>query len=809
MNTEDKLYKSLEAIAIGYSKGNLPVDRLIAACDKYKEKTNFDDDYGYQVLVSKSLMDSLNGVEQDAEIAKSILPGQTKVFDGVLYVWSQTKPGSKEPYDWHVVKKTQQGQTIGRGSSLTQNELDVRTTAMNDLFPHDLDSVTKVKDLGGSTGAKLVKDTKGREFVLKTGVNDRAGHVKVEYFANQIYDLLGFKAKKCELYDVGQNTKVLLSTYEHGLRMPQTSDFKNMSKGFMLDVLLANWDIYQNDNCLVDGAGNIVRIDNGGVFDYKAQGKIDPKKFTEDVVQTFKGMVRYNSNIYQYIDENELKRQIDDIKAQKDVILAYLKLSGLDDYAKIMEKRIDSLDSIYTEINKGKALTKIQIQPRKLMPEAQMYREIDDAELTQTRDEWCADNGVNYKNSLEYKDRSKHGWELLNKICELRGFTGRPQVVTEDEYWKLANNGGGNHQFFRGVGSSIGARITAEDMVKNTMFEERCFYGTIGVYGEGIYAAQAGKGVNKTNYKSGWAFGEASGYAKMNGGINAVVMKGMLDPKAKVIKYDDLFKEAQNYQFDDGGKNAQLISMLTSELKKLQGDILDLDDEIRSFSTKIEKEVQKEFNYDPVDYATIEMELNDINWDAVDISGDPDIPSYDDVVVKMILPYMKKIGADVYHSKDLYRFTIPGVTETLTISKYQYDNAVRRKNIVSPSYNNTVERFKDYVNHNLIKRVDDEVKRRQEESGDALQKLIDDKAKLVKEYNDKEYNVNDLKNKGNRPKESDSFMAQITGSNANYSELLGLYAASQGYDAIMVDSAKYMVILNRTKVIMSNEIDYI
>ena len=53
-----------------------------------------------------------------------------------------------------------------------------------------------------------------------------------------------------------------------------------------------------------------------------------------------------------------------------------------------------------------------------------------------------------------------------------------------------------------------------------------------------------------------------------------------------------------------------------------------------------------------------------------------------------------------------------------------------------------------------------------------------------------------------------SFLAQVTGSNA-YGELLGLYAAAKGYDAIKVDSANYMVILNRTKIIISNEVDYV
>ena len=806
---EDKLYKALETISLGYSRGNLPVDMLITACDRYKEKSGFNDDYDYQLLVSKSCYDHLNEVKQDAEIVKAILPGQTKVIDGVLYVWSQTKPGSKDPYDWHVVSKVDNKGAItkvGKGDTLDDTQRNKATNYVNDLFPKDLSSLNVVKRLGGSTGAELVTDAKGREFVKKVGQGSREGHVQVEYFANQIYELLGFKAKTCELYNEGKDGLVLLSTFERGLNMPTTKDYKKMSEGFILDVLLANWDVYQNDNCLVDAAGNIHRIDNGGVFDYKAQGRIDPKKFTEDVVETFNGMVRFNGNIYQYLDENDLHNQINAIKSKKDEIVAYMKLSGLDDYAKIMEKRINNLDNIFLELNKGKGLTNIPIKPRVLKSDSEMYRDITDEELTEIRDAWCGANGVSYDNSLKYKDKTKHGWELLNEICESRGFTGRPQVVTEDEFWKLKKNGDGQHLCFRGVGASKDAKVTSEMMAKNTMFEDRCFYGTIGAYGEGIYAAEDKKS-SRVNYKGNWSFGEARSYSKSNGGSDALVMKLMLDKSAKIIDFNTLQKEAGNYVFDSN-KNVQLISVESKKLSKIGQDLLDIDNEIRNFSTKIEDEVNKEFNYDPVSLATLQMELDDIDWDKKDISGDPDTPSYNEVVEKMIVPYMKSIGADIYKGKGLYRFTIKNSNETITISEHQYENAVRKKNQFSPSYNHTVNRFTDYVQRELVKKVEDEVKRRQDSSSDKLQDLIDKRSTLQTDYHKQENILDNLRTNGSRPSTKDSFLAQVTGSNA-YGELLGLYAAAKGYDAIKVDSANYMVILNRTKVIISNEVDYV
>lgn len=816
---EDILYKSLETVALAYSRGNGPVDMLIASCDKYKEKTDFDDDYQYQVLVSKSCFDSLNGVEPDAEIVKAILPGQTKVIDGVLYVWSPTAPGSAQPYDWHVVKgyKTANKTTsIGKGSKMNDTETSVSQKVVNELFPHDLSSLTPVIDpitgtpvrLGGSTGAELVQDAKGREYVKKTGTGARKEHVAIEYYANQIYELLGFKAKKCELYDEGRTESVLLSTYERGLHKPTTADYKKMAEGFMTDVLLANWDVYQNDNCLVDAAGNIHRIDNGGVFDYKAQGRIDPKKFTEDVVETFNGMVRFNGNVYQYLTEADLHKQIDAIKARKDEIIAYLQISGLSDYVKIIEKRIDNLDNIFTELNKGKNLTQIPIQPRNLKSHAEMYREMDDEELTEIRDAWCDLNGVTYDRALTYTDKRNHGWELLNEICDARGFTARPEVVTEDEFWDKYQKGEGKFAFSRGMGANKGAKVGPKEMAINTLFEDKCYYGTIGVWGEGIYGAKWDDKADRSNFKGGWAFGEASGYACLNGGADGVVIKAMFSKDAKVISFKDLKKEAENYAFDDGGKSAAEIKQLNNEIKDLTNNILKLDDEIRNFSKNIESEVQKEWNFNPVNHATLITELEGINWDKKDISGDPDLPSYNDIVVQKIVPYMQSIGAEVYQGKGLYRFTIPNSNETITISQYQYENSVKRKNAFSSSYNYTISRLTDYLQRKLVKPIEQEVDKRVAESGDALQQLHDDRQKKIDEKNKKITKVNSLKSNGNRPSEKDSFMAQVTGNNA-YSELLGLYAAAKGYDGIYSESANYMVVLNRSKLIVSNEVDYI
>ena len=53
----DDLRKALETIALRNGEGVVPDDLLIKACDAYKVKSDFLDDYDYHVCVAKSLSD--------------------------------------------------------------------------------------------------------------------------------------------------------------------------------------------------------------------------------------------------------------------------------------------------------------------------------------------------------------------------------------------------------------------------------------------------------------------------------------------------------------------------------------------------------------------------------------------------------------------------------------------------------------------------------------------------------------------------------------------------------------------------------
>ena len=117
----DELRKALETFALRNAEGDVSDAVLEKACEAYKARSEFVDDYEYSLYVTKSLYDHLHGVEQDPDIVKAIMPGQTKVVNGVVYIWTLT-PNAKTTYDWRVYKNPQ-GIPVGKGAFSFQSHV--------------------------------------------------------------------------------------------------------------------------------------------------------------------------------------------------------------------------------------------------------------------------------------------------------------------------------------------------------------------------------------------------------------------------------------------------------------------------------------------------------------------------------------------------------------------------------------------------------------------------------------------------------------------------------------------------------------
>lgn len=797
MFNEKQMLKALETVSLGYASGTVSADILIKACETYKNLVGFDDGFDYQVLVSKSLFDQINGVTPDAEISKAILPGQTKVVDGIMYIYSPTKSGSKVQYDWHVVKKG--GKTkrdIGRGSKLSAKEEEEAQKFINELFPKDLSSLKTVNtSVGGSTGAKLVEDANGAQYIMKKGGNTNSGHVRAEYLTNQLYDLLGIKVPDYELYDDNGDV-TLLSKFIPMCKTPTVKDYAKMAEGFIADCLLNNWDVYQNDNCLVDAAGRIIRVDNGGALDYRAQGS--HKTFDDNVLKTFNSMCQYNASVYQTLTPDAINKQIEAIQKRKDDIVNFLKESGKDSLADVMEKRIDNLSKISKQLQGTQDITAIPIKPRTLKDAKEMYRDLSEEELKEL---WKKQSGSSAYSKMTRK--GKLGWELLGEICKLRGFDARPQVVTDDEYWKLIAKDDSRH-FFRGLSEDYNGDMSLQDMACSMLFDDDCFYGTIGAYGEGIYVArEEGAKITQAGYQNTWGFDEARDYAHQHG--RGVVLHGIVSPDAKYIKRDDLINEIQHMPIP--ASNSEEVKAIQDEVDYLAKWLSDIDDKINNAGKTIEDDIYKKMHYDPASYADMLTTIDDVDWDKTNAFGEREIPSFEDFVEGKMAAWVVAQGGTAVKGRGTMHFKLPNSREELVISKNQYEGpfAIKKKNPVTPGWNFAARMFTDWMDAQHVNKVHEEVRKAKDEMSDFVSKLSAQKRELQQKYNDKKSEL-----RAAQKVNEDNSLLEAIYAHRNSSEILGLYAAYKGYDGIIANvgrNERYIVVLNRSKLIISNKID--
>jgi hypothetical protein len=146
-------------------------------------------------------------------------------------------------------------------------------------FPKDLTGLIKVQNLGGSTGAILVKDpTTGSLYVQKKGNNE--GHLRNEFAVEQLYKAMGVPVLDSNLYETSDGpvklSKYLADASTLGSlgKAEYEKAVKELQKNFALDATLANWDVVgmNYDNVMVTPDGTVYRIDVAGSLDYRAQG---------------------------------------------------------------------------------------------------------------------------------------------------------------------------------------------------------------------------------------------------------------------------------------------------------------------------------------------------------------------------------------------------------------------------------------------------------------------------------------------------------------------------------------------------------
>ena len=138
-------------------------------------------------------------------------------------------------------------------------------------------------NLPGSTSPGLYKNKTDKKWIIKKGSKVGGFNQTIyESLANDIYEAVGIPVPKHKL---DKENKVLILEYINGKTLYNATPNeykkakKELCKGFVVDALLANWDVigFSSDNILLpNDGGPAVRIDNGGTFMFKATGGKKP-----------------------------------------------------------------------------------------------------------------------------------------------------------------------------------------------------------------------------------------------------------------------------------------------------------------------------------------------------------------------------------------------------------------------------------------------------------------------------------------------------------------------------------------------------
>jgi hypothetical protein len=202
-------------------------------------------------------------------------------------------------------------------------------------FPQTLENLEEVKPLGGSTGAKLVRDpATGKLYVRKSGSSP--GHIREESTADKAYAALGVNVPNHQLYET-KDGSIKLAEYIEGTPFnklkgeAKTEAIAQLQKHFAADALLGNWDVIglANDNVIVGNDGKVYRVDNGGSLRYRAQGTVKPQEQWNHYPTELWSMRDPKTNaqaakIFKDIKHGELVKQIDAIASQEKEILTAL-----------------------------------------------------------------------------------------------------------------------------------------------------------------------------------------------------------------------------------------------------------------------------------------------------------------------------------------------------------------------------------------------------------------------------------------------------------------------------------------------------
>jgi len=225
---------------------------------------------------NEHLKASVTNLDPDLqELLKDRFGGQIQIQDGAAW-WKGDRAGKK------AAGVPPRGRRPAAPEPEPEAPAEPPLPAGPPPFPQSPERLDAMRQLGGSTGAELVRDPgTGALFVRKRGGSP--AHLREEASANDLYRALGVPVPEGRIYD-GRDGPVQLTRFVEGqplgeyLKKANTAEAvalkAKIAEHFAADALLGNWDVagMNLDNILVTADGTPLRIDNGGALRFRAQG---------------------------------------------------------------------------------------------------------------------------------------------------------------------------------------------------------------------------------------------------------------------------------------------------------------------------------------------------------------------------------------------------------------------------------------------------------------------------------------------------------------------------------------------------------
>jgi len=236
---------------------------------------------------------------------------------------------------------------------------------------------------GGGTHSTFFLEQGGNQYVLKKtqqNVKNALSHLKEELLADGLYEAIGEVEPTFRLHIApfrwyntlnGDHELSRLSQFieGHGLApKPSAEERREVAAGFIVDVLLANWDLpVENDTLWKAIDGTIYRLDNAGALRYRALGITKEGQSGYNIssaisdLYTLRGLPyeslpvsKRGELLYQDLTEVDILQQIEKLIAAEDTIFQttdqynkWLALENYEDLREILQDRLNSLRHYY------------------------------------------------------------------------------------------------------------------------------------------------------------------------------------------------------------------------------------------------------------------------------------------------------------------------------------------------------------------------------------------------------------------------------------------------------------------------------